>query len=81
MGSYTSDYPDLAFSAEYMRFFQDFYRISDTPDAHDQYAQSFTKDATLVMASKRATGFSGMSCLCCEEALPVNVNPLPLSYL
>lgn len=41
------------------QFFQTFYQISDTPDAHDQYAASFTDDATLIMASKKAKGKEG----------------------
>lgn len=35
--SYTSEYPDGAvFKTEYQRFFEEFYRISDTPDAHGE---------------------------------------------
>ncbi|KAL2074786.1 hypothetical protein VTL71DRAFT_8565 [Oculimacula yallundae] len=37
-------------------FFETFYKTSDTPDAHDAYADSFTEDADFVMASKRARG-------------------------
>jgi len=37
-------------------FFEEFYKTSDTPDAHEKYADSFTKDATLVMASKKGVG-------------------------
>jgi len=37
-------------------FFEEFYNTSDTPDAHDKYADSFTQDATLVMASKKGVG-------------------------
>lgn len=59
MSSYISDYPSIEFDSSYKKFFQDFYKISDTPDAHEKYAQQFTKDATLVMASKKVHGFSG----------------------
>ncbi|KAH7360576.1 hypothetical protein BKA65DRAFT_188723 [Rhexocercosporidium sp. MPI-PUGE-AT-0058] len=37
-------------------FFEEFYKTSDTPDAHDRYADSFTADADFIMASKRARG-------------------------
>jgi len=37
-------------------FFEDFYRISDTPDAHERYVDFFTDDATFVLASKRGKG-------------------------
>ncbi|KAI9050019.1 hypothetical protein LZ554_006164 [Drepanopeziza brunnea f. sp. 'monogermtubi'] len=37
-------------------FLADFYRISDTPDAHDPYAAQFAAAATLVMASRRGVG-------------------------
>lgn len=40
-------------------FFEQFYKTSDTPDAHDVYADSFTADADFVMASKRARGRDG----------------------
>ncbi|KIH94337.1 hypothetical protein SPBR_06224 [Sporothrix brasiliensis 5110] len=38
-------------------FFDTFYRTSDTPTAHGQYAKLFLPDATLIMASKKAAGF------------------------
>jgi hypothetical protein len=59
MTSYTSSYPTLDFDPAYKQFFEDFYAISDTPDAHDKYVDSFTEDATLIMASKKAKGSEG----------------------
>lgn len=59
MGSYTSEYPSTQVDTSYKQFFEEFYKISDTPDAHDQYAQQFTKDAKLIMASKTVYGTSG----------------------
>lgn len=59
MASYTSEYPAVEFDPAYKKFFEDFYRISDTPDVHDVYASSFTEDATLIMASRTAKGTSG----------------------
>ena len=43
----------------YVRFIEDFYRISDTPDVHDQWVDQYTPDATLVLASKKARGHEG----------------------
>lgn len=42
-----------------MKFFEEFYKISDTSDAHERYADSFTRDGTIVMASKRGEGREG----------------------
>ena len=58
--SYTSSYPDLGIDRDYNRYFESFYEISDTPDAHEKYADQFTPDATLIMASKKVEGHSGM---------------------
>lgn len=38
-------------------FFDTFYKTSDTPTAHEQYANSFLPGSTLIMASKKAAGF------------------------
>lgn len=59
MDSYASEYPDIGIDPTFKRFFEDFYAISDTPDAHEKYAQQFTEDATLIMASKKVKGSSG----------------------
>ncbi|EPE36775.1 NTF2-like protein [Glarea lozoyensis ATCC 20868] len=57
MSNYTSTYPtDTKVDPGIKTFFEEFYKISDTPNAHDLYAQQFTKDAVLVMASKRCEG-------------------------
>jgi len=61
MGSYKSKYPSgLEFDSSYKQFFEQFYKFSDTPDAHEEYAKQFTKDATYIMASKTMQGSSGM---------------------
>lgn len=67
MSNYTSQWPDVQSDPAYKQFFEQFYAISDTPDAHDKYADQFTKDATLIMASKKAEGRSGTKHLlhCC----------------
>ena len=57
---YTSSYPDnVPFDTKYRDFISEFYRISDTPDAHEKYSQQFTPDAHLVMASKEVDGTEG----------------------
>jgi hypothetical protein len=64
MTSYISEYPSsIPFDAAYKKFFEDFYAISDTPDAHERYVDSFTKDATLIMASKQGKGSEGTASL------------------
>ena len=56
MSFYVSEYPNVDFDPVFKRFYEEFYSISDTPDAHEKYMQQFTKDATLNMASKTAKG-------------------------
>lgn len=56
---YTSELPSLLFDPSISRFLESFYQISDTPDAHATYADAFTDDATLIMASKKGTGKDG----------------------
>jgi len=57
---YTSDYPSSTeIYPAYKTFFEEFYQISDTPDAHEKYADQFTPNATLIMASKRVQGTQG----------------------
>lgn len=58
--TYKSDYPsDLTTDPEIVQFFEDFYKTSDTPGAHDKYVDLFTKDAQFVLASKRSVGHDG----------------------
>ncbi|EMD90490.1 hypothetical protein COCC4DRAFT_159871 [Bipolaris maydis ATCC 48331] len=57
MNAYASQYPPaIPIDPSYKEFFQAFYATSDTPEAHEDYVKYFTKDATLVMASKIAVG-------------------------
>ena len=61
MAQYVPRSPEgIQFKPEYNDFFSTFYAISDTPDAHQQYSQQFTRDATLIMASKKAQGTDGL---------------------
>ena len=43
-------------------FYANFYRISDDPSeqAHAEYVESFTKDGTLVMGTKKAMGYDNI---------------------
>jgi hypothetical protein len=59
--SYKSEYPPgVQVDDGIKAFFEEFYKTSDTPDAHEKYADSFTKDATIIVASKKAVGSEGM---------------------
>lgn len=64
MNAYASEYPSVEFDPAFKQFFEDFYATSDTPDAHNKYTTFFTKDATLIMASKQVKG--------CEGTSPIN---------
>ncbi|KFY96940.1 hypothetical protein V500_02261 [Pseudogymnoascus sp. VKM F-4518 (FW-2643)] len=56
--SYKSQYPTkVVVDEKIVQFFEDFYRISDTPGAHEEYANYFTKDATFILASKSIKGY------------------------
>jgi hypothetical protein len=58
--SYKSEYPPGVQADDGIKaFFEEFYKTSDTPDAHEKYADSFTGDATLIMASKKGVGREG----------------------
>ena len=71
---YASSYPvAISFNPQYKDFFENFYKISDTPEAHEQYSEQFTEDATLKMASKAAEGrqgiFDSVVLLCLYQSL------------
>ncbi|KFA77402.1 hypothetical protein S40288_03066 [Stachybotrys chartarum IBT 40288] len=52
--AYQSSYPtEIVVDPEVVRFFETFYKISDTPGALDEYVDLFTEDATLILASKK----------------------------
>jgi len=55
--SYRSEVPQgIELDDGIRAFFEEFYKTSDTPDAHDKYADSLTADADFIMASKKAKG-------------------------
>lgn len=60
MDQYESSYPPTPEVPSSLRlFFKTFYKISDTPEAHEKYVGCFTKDAVLVMASAKVEGSDG----------------------
>jgi hypothetical protein len=66
--SYKSEYPPgVQVDDGIKAFFEEFYQTSDTPDVHEKYVESFTGDATLVMASKKAVGSEGMELINCQN--------------
>jgi hypothetical protein len=72
--SYKSEYPPgVQIDDDIKAFFEEFYKTSDTPDAHDKYADSFTRDATLVVASKKGVGREGKDA---NYLLPKLLKPL-----
>ncbi|KAK1763941.1 hypothetical protein QBC33DRAFT_548381 [Phialemonium atrogriseum] len=55
--SYKSQYPfGVEVESSIVEFFERFYRVSDTPGAHDEYVDMFTNDATFILASKSSRG-------------------------
>lgn len=60
MDRYESSYPSTPHVPPSLRhFFETFYRVSDTPEAHDEYVECFTNDGVVIMASARAEGSDG----------------------
>ena len=58
--TYTSPYPPgVEVDSGIKQFFEDFYRTSDTPDTPEKWADKFTDDAVLIMASKKGVGRDG----------------------
>ena len=61
MSFYVAEIPDgVFFDPEYRKFLKDFYATSDIPGAHEKYANQFTLDATVIMASHRVKGTTGI---------------------
>ena len=60
MAQYEASVPeDGSLKSGIASFFEAFYAISDTAEAHEQYADYFTRDAKLIMASKETSGRQG----------------------
>lgn len=62
MSQYSAAVPgDGQVRPEIKAYFERFYEISDTPDAHETYADFFTKDGKLTMGSNTFEGRDGKS--------------------
>lgn len=62
MSQYQASIPsDGQVKPEIQSFFEKFYEISDTPDAHQKYSEQFTKDAKLIMGPTESNGRAGKS--------------------
>ena len=59
--SYKSEYPaGVEIDAGIKTFFEEFYKLSDKPEAIEEYANKFTQDATVIMGIKKIVGRPGM---------------------
>ena len=57
MSQYTASVPsDGQVKPEIRSFFEKFYEISDTPNAHEKYAEQLTKDGQLIMGPNESNG-------------------------
>lgn len=54
MSSYVAELPALTIDEDIPAFYEKFYEVSDNPEVHEEYARSFTEDATLIMGSRPA---------------------------
>ncbi|KAL6250956.1 hypothetical protein RBB50_001164 [Rhinocladiella similis] len=55
--------PDLNVDPRIVSFFEKFYAVSDDPNAHEDYAQSFLPDADFAMGAKKTQGYDGILAL------------------
>ena len=55
-------------------FFSKFYEISDNPSTNEEYARSFTDDATVIMGRKKVEGYADVC-----SALPFSTTCPPRS--
>lgn len=68
MSQYTASIPsDGQVRPEIQSFFSTFFKISDTPGDHAAYANSFTKNGTLIMGPNETSGHDG------ESTLPITL--------
>ena len=60
MSRYTASVPpDGQVKPEIRDFFEKFYEISDDSEAHEKYAEQFTKNGKLIMGPNETNGRSG----------------------
>ena len=57
MSTYTAQAPQIGdIDSRIVKFFEDFYTYSDSPDKDDEYVGSLTKDGKLIMGLKTSSG-------------------------
>lgn len=57
MSTYVGQVPsDVKLDPRIVPFYENFYRVSDSPEAHDEYVDAMTSDGLLIMGTKKATG-------------------------
>ena len=60
MEQYQASIPsDDQVNPEIQKYFETFYQVSDTPDAHGKYSEQFTKNAKLIMGPNESNGRPG----------------------
>lgn len=60
MSQYSASTPsDGQVRPEIKEFFETFFKISDTPDAHELYSEQFTKNGKLIMGPNEGNGRAG----------------------
>ena len=60
MSQYVASIPDDGqVKPEIRSFFEKFFEISDTPDAHEKYSEQFTKNGELIMGPNETNGRDG----------------------
>lgn len=60
MSQYTASVPsDGQVREEIKTFVEKFFAVSDSPGAHDEYANCFTKNGTLIMGPAETSGHDG----------------------
>ncbi|KIV78567.1 hypothetical protein PV11_06211 [Exophiala sideris] len=61
MSTYKGQTPsDLQVDPRIVPFFERFYAVSDDPEAHEEYAQSFVPNADFAMGAKKTVGYDGI---------------------
>ena len=55
----SSEFPPTFNDSAVKDLIEEYYETSNNPDAHEEYSQLFTENATFQIASEKATGRSG----------------------
>lgn len=61
MSQYTASVPPGGqVRPEIQAFYEEFYKVTDTPDAHERYIDMFTSDAKIIMGVNEFNGQNGI---------------------